>query len=268
MKSISTNIAAKFIHSLSLEADAIALLIGVNSNYKLYNYDFQVSQVLKHVIPTLMMLAASPSLAETPSSTKLDINPEIIKNSPVLQRWQKQVPNVLEDIKNDPSFRTRLRFGYSQFPSSGQAGGLNLGIEDVFIGKTNFVVNGEYQTTFNGKHQAYGANLQYYVRPLGSYINFAPVVGYHHLETNKYTTDGINLGAKLQLALSRGGAADISLTQSWVAPGSTAEVGLTKLSFGYAVTRNLRLSTDIEKQNARQSKDSRVGLVLEWMIGK
>ncbi|AFZ02558.1 hypothetical protein [Calothrix sp. PCC 6303] len=224
--------------------------------------------MLKHVITTLIILAASPSFGETPSSTKLDINPEIIQNSPVLQRWQNQVPNVLEDIKNDPSFRTRLRFGYSQFPSSGQAGGLNLGIEDVFIGKTNFVVNGNYQTTFNGKHQAYGANLQYYLRPLGSYINFAPVIGYHHLESDKYTSNGINLGAKLQLSLSRGGAADISLTQSWVAPGSTAEVGLTKLSFGYSVTRNLRISTDIEKQNARQSKDSRVGLVLEWMVGK
>jgi hypothetical protein len=222
--------------------------------------------VLKYVVPILILLTASPTLAETPSPSKLDLEPEIIQNSPVLRRWQNKVPNVLEDIKNDPSFRTRLRFGYSHFPGSGEVGGVNLGIEDVFIGKSNFVVNGEYQATFNGKYQAYGANLQYYLRPLGSYVNVAPVVGYHHLETNQYTTSGINLGAKLQLALSRGGAADMSLTQSWVAPGSTVEVGLTKLSFGYAVTRKLRVSTDIEKQNARQSKDSRVGVVLEWML--
>lgn len=38
-----------------------------------------------------------------------------IENSPVLQRWQRQVPNVLEDIKNDPSFRTRWRLGYNRF---------------------------------------------------------------------------------------------------------------------------------------------------------
>jgi hypothetical protein len=67
------------------------------------------------------------------------------------------------------------------------------------------------------------------------------------------------------LVLSRGGAADISLTQSWVSPGTDEEVGLTTLSFGYAVTRNLRLSTDIQKQNSLEDKDSRVGIVLEWM---
>ncbi len=110
-----------------------------------------------------------------------------------------------------------------------------------------------------------GSRLRYYLRPLGSYVNVAPVVGYRNLETDRYSTDGVNLGARLLLVLSRGGAADISLTQSWVAPGTDEEVGLTTLSVGYALTRNLRLSTDIQKQNARQSKDSRVGIVLEWM---
>jgi hypothetical protein len=32
------------------------------------------------------------------------------------------------------------------------------------------------------------------------------------------------------------------------------------------VSKKLRFSTDIQKQNARQSKDSRVGLLLEWML--
>jgi hypothetical protein len=100
---------------------------------------------------------------------------------------------------------------------------------------------------------------------LGSYINLAPVLGYRHLETDAYLTNGVNVGVRLLLVLSRGGAADISLTQSWVAPGTDEEVGLTTLSVGYAFTRNLRLSTDIQQQNARQSKDSRVGIVLEWI---
>jgi hypothetical protein len=100
---------------------------------------------------------------------------------------------------------------------------------------------------------------------LGSYVNIAPVVGYRHLETNSYSTDGVNLGAKLLLVLSRGGAADISLTQSWVAPGTGEEVGLTTLSVGYAITRNLRISTDIQQQNAKQDKDTRLGVVLEWI---
>jgi len=65
--------------------------------------------------------------------------------------------------------------------------------------------------------------------------------------------------------LSRGGGADISLTQSWVSPGTDEEVGLTTLSLGYAVTRSLRVSTVIQKQNAPQDKDSRVGVVWEWI---
>ena len=103
------------------------------------------------------------------------------------------------------------------------------------------------------------------MRPLGKYINFAPLVGYRHLETDKYSTDGVNVGVRLLLVLSRSGAADISLTQSWVSPGTDEEVGLTTLSFGYAVTQNLRLSTDIQKQNSPEDKDSQVGIVLEWM---
>lgn len=214
-----------------------------------------------------LFFMAAPVCCQTPSSTAqdLDLSPEIIKGSPVLQRWRRQVPNVLEDIKNDPSFRTRLRFGYSQFPSTRQAAGVNVGIEDMFINRTGLTVSGEYQAAFNGKREAYGADLHYYLRPLGSYINVAPVVGYRHLETNLYSTDGVNLGARLLLVLSRGGAADISLNQSWVAPGTAQEVGLTTLSFSYAITHNLRISTDIEKQNARLNKDSRVGFVLEFM---
>ena len=185
-----------------------------------------------------------------------------IEDSPVLQRWQRQVPNVLADIKNDPSFRTRWRLGYNRFS---QGNGAKIGIEDVFIGKTRLTASGDYQWAFNGKYQSYGAELHYYLRPLGSYINIAPLVGYRHLQNGDYLIDGVNVGGRLKLVLSRGGAADITLAQSWVAPGTAKVVGLTTLSFGYAVTSNLRLATDIQKQNSRHSKDSRVGIVLEWM---
>lgn len=207
---------------------------------------------------------SAPQL-ETTKQAQLDLSPEIIENSPVLQRWLRRVPSVLEEISNDPSFRTRLRLGYSQLFSEAESL-VNVGVEDVFILRSGFTVSGEYQATFDGERTAYGADLRYYVRPLGSYINIAPVVGYRHLETDRYSTDGVNIGARLVLVLSRGGAADISLTQSWVAPGTDEEVGLTTLSVGYALTRNLRLSTDIQQQNARQRKDGRVGIVLEWML--
>jgi len=205
-------------------------------------------------------------LSNSEATDDLDLAPETIENSPLLQRWLEEIPDVLSEIRNDPSFRTRVRLGYSQFPSSDQAGGFNIGIEDVFIGRTGLTVSADYQTTFEGDRQAYGADLRYYVRPLGSTINIAPVVGYRYLETDEYTTDDINLGLRLLLALSRTGAADISLTQTWVAASRDDEVGITTLSVGYAITENLRLSTDIQKQNSSLNKDSRVGIVLEWML--
>ncbi|MFB2920839.1 MULTISPECIES: hypothetical protein [Aerosakkonema] len=201
----------------------------------------------------------------TPNARDLDLSPEIIQNSPVLRRWMRKIPNVLEDIKNDPSFRTRLRLGYTDFAATDDGDGATFGVEDIFIGRSGFTVSGDFQTTFNGDRQNFGGDLRYYILPLGGYINVAPVLGYRHLETDSYTTDGLQVGAKLLLVLSRGGAADISLTQSWVSPGTNEEVGLTTLSAGYAVTRNVRVSTDLQRQNAKQDKDTRVGIVLEWM---
>jgi hypothetical protein len=212
---------------------------------------------------------ASVGYAQT---APLDLDPQILENSPVLQRWTEEIPDVLYEIRNDPSFRTRLRVGYSQFPSSDQSGGIHLGVEDVFIGRSHLTVSADYQAALNGARSAYGSELRYYVLPLGSSVNLAPVVGYRRVESDstiehRYSTDGVNVGLRLQLQLSRTGAADIALSQSWVNPGSDSEeVGLTTLTFGYAVTDHLRLSTDLQKQNAPQQKDSRVGIGLEWML--
>jgi hypothetical protein len=221
---------------------------------------------LTALVTNLILAIALPVRSEPDPTQQFDLKPEIIESSPVLQRWLKQVPNVLEEIRHDPSFRTRLRLGYSQFPSSDSAAGLNLGVEDIFIGKTGLTVSADYQTSFNGDRSSVGADLRYYVLPLGNYLNFAPVLGYRYLQTGDFATDGINVGAKLMLALSRTGAADISLTQSFVSPGSSEEVGITTLSVGYALTRNLRLSGDIQKQNSKADKDSRLGIVFEWML--
>ncbi len=208
---------------------------------------------------------AQDAPADPPSAAeRLELDPKVIEASPVLQRWSQEVPDVLSDIRHDPSFRTRLRLGYSQFPSTNQQGGWNVGVEDVFIGRSGLTVSGDYHGSFEGDRRSAGVDLRYYVRPLGSYVNLAPVVGYRFLQTEDYSTDGLNLGLKLQLALSRTGAADLSLAQTWVNPGGSEEVGLTTLSVGYALTSRLRLATDIQKQNSREAKDSRVGIVLEW----
>jgi len=210
-----------------------------------------------------IILAAAPAWCQPQPPSKLDLSPEIIESSPVLQRWQRQVPSVWSDIKHDPSFPTRLRLGYSLFPDSDAAAGLYFGLEDLFIGPTGLTISADYYGT--GDRTGYGGELRYYLRPLGSYINIAPVVGYRYLETDGDVRDGINIGLRLLLVPSRGGGADIALTQSFVSLGSGAEVGLATLSFGYAITPHLRLSTDIQQQNSRSHKESRFGILLEWI---
>lgn len=220
-----------------------------------------------------IILGSEPAIAQsTPpalpaselNAAPLDLDPQLIEESPVLQRWLQNVPDVRSEIRNDPSFRTRLRIGYSNFPSSDHASGMNVGIEDVFVGETGLAIGADYHTNFD-RRQTYGSELRYYVLPLGSRVNIAPVAGYRHVEGDRYTTDGVSLGVRLMLSLSRTGAADLALSQSFVAPGTHEEVGITTLSVGYALTRQFRLSTDLQRQNAPQGKDSRVGVSLEWM---
>ncbi len=216
---------------------------------------------------TAEFAAPSPWLSQaTDSRTPIDVDPEILEGSPVLQRWLEEIPDVLHDIRHDPSFRSRLRLGYSYFPSTDRKSGWLIGIEDFFLSNTGLTVSAEYQGAFAGGRETWGGDLRYYLLPLGSYINVAPMVGYRNITTKNYRTEGVNVGAKLILALSRTGAADISLSQSFVSPGSANEVGITTLSTGYAVTEDLRFSVDLQKQNSVGRKDSRVGFVLEWML--
>ena len=210
----------------------------------------------------------SPPTPSSNSAEQLDLDPALIQDSPVLRRWLQEVPDVLSEIRHDPSFRTRLRVGYSNFPSQ-DASGINVGVEDVFLGRSGFTASADYQAAFrgdrSGTHQAYGAELRYYVLPLGDRINFAPTVGYRNVESGSFGSDGATVGVRLMLSLSRTGAADIAIAQSFVSPGSGDEVGITTLSLGYAVTPDIRVSTDFQTQNSRKSKDDRVGISLEWM---
>lgn len=196
----------------------------------------------------------------------LNLDPAIIDSSPVLQRWLEEIPNIQSEIRHDPSFRTRLRLGYSHFPSHDEESGFHVGLEDVFVGRTGITFSADYQSTFDSDLRAYGADMRYYILPLGNYVNLAPVLGYRHIDSGNQTTDGIHLGARLMLALSRTGAADISLTHTWTAPGTEEEVGTTTLSFGYAITHHLRLATDLQRQGSKQGEDRRLGISLEWLF--
>ena len=197
---------------------------------------------------------------------RLDIPDRVIQESPTLQRWLKEVPDVLEDIRHDPSFRTRLRLGFTTFPSTDDAAGINLGIEDIFINRTGLTISADYQSAFNGDRNAVGADLHYFLLPLGNYINIAPLLGYRYVQSNDFNTDGLHVGLRVMLAFSRTGAGDISLSQSFISPGGSEEVGITSLSVGYGVTSKLRLSTDLEWQNSIEDNDSRAGINLELLL--
>ncbi len=197
----------------------------------------------------------------------LDLSPEIIQNSPVLQDWLQDIPDISDEIRNQPSFRTRIRAGYAHFPSSGQASGVSLGVEDVFlIAGTGLTASGSFNRSWNDQRESFGAEARYYLLPLGSYVNLAPTLGYRSLETPDYVTNGLDLGFRLMIIPSRGGGADIAVSQRWVAPGSETEIGMTSISLGYAVTSRLRLGTDVEFQNSRAGQDSHLGLLLEWLL--
>ena len=218
----------------------------------------------------LISLANLPATAQDTidlsQSDRLDIPERVIEESPTLQRWLKEVPDVLEDIQQDPSFRTRLRLGFTTFPSNDDAAGINLGIEDIFIERTGLTVSTDYYSAFNGDRNAAGVDLHYFLLPLGNYVNFAPLVGYRYVQSNDFNTDGLHLGIRLMFAFSRSGAGDISLSQSFISPGGDKEVGITSLSVGYAVTSKLRLSTDLEWQNSIENNDNRAGINLELLF--
>ena len=196
----------------------------------------------------------------------LDLDPEIIDNSPVLQRWLEEVPDILSDIKNDPSFRSRIRLGYVG-DLSDHDGGLTVGIEDVFLGRTGLTFSGDYRTILDDDDYQYGVDIRYYLLPLGQQVNVAPVIGYRNISTNDHDVDGVNVGIRLLLVPSRSGAADLSLTQTWVAPGRDRE-SLSRFTFstGYAVTQTVRLSGDIHIQTSERDSQTEFGLLLEWML--
>jgi hypothetical protein len=223
-------------------------------------------------------LAASqpiPSAASSPDITAqtvehlgedLDLDPALLEESPVLQRWLDEVPDVRSDIRTDPSFRTRLRLSYVNFPDADAASGLLVGIEDVFVGRTGFTLSADYQTAFAADQESYGADVRYYLLPLGGYVNVAPVLGYRSIQQADDRTDGANVGIRLLLVPSRTGAADLAFTQTWVAPGTEETVSLSTFSAAYAVTRRLRLATEVQVQHQSDETDSRVGIGVEWMF--
>ncbi|MEO1619581.1 MAG: hypothetical protein AAFU53_00955 [Cyanobacteria bacterium J06632_3] len=256
------------IFAYSLLYSAIATLFWTTSTYAQIG-QMSDGQMSGEISPQENAPVDSLPEDEGDEASPLNLSPESIEQSPVLQRWLEDVPNVRDAIRYDPSFKTRVQLGYSYFPSSGETSGIAIGVEDIFLGRTPLTVSADYQDNFESgddARTAYGANLHYYVLPLGSYFNVSPILGYRHADSgNDYSVDGANVGVRLRFVPSRTGAADITLDQSWIV-GDSEGLSVTHINLGYAVTSNLRFSTDLEWQSTADEGDSRVGLNLEWML--
>ncbi|MGK7891908.1 MAG: hypothetical protein AB4042_21485 [Leptolyngbyaceae cyanobacterium] len=200
------------------------------------------------------------------SPEQLDLDPAIMDNSPVLQRWLDGVPDLQSDLEHDPSFRPRLRLGYTT-DRGDRDGGILVGVEDLFLGQTGLTLSGDYRTDFGNANEEYGVDLRYHLLPLGQRVNIAPVVGYRSIAQGAVDTDGINVGVRMILVPSRTGAADISFSQTWVNPGSDRQsISRFTLSAGYAITHRLRLSSDLHIQTSDHDQNTTVGLLAEWLL--
>jgi len=191
----------------------------------------------------------------------IDIPPQI-RNSPTLQKWLNQAPDIRREIANDPSFRTRLQVGYSQFTQANTSA-VTIGLEDLRLSPTPITLSSHFSS--GGPISSFGVDAQTYLLPLGGYINIAPVVGWRSLSSSNIQNQGLNLGAKLMLIPSRGGGADVAFQQTWVNVGSDREVGIGKVSVGYAIAPQLRLATTIERWQGQAISETRGSLLLEWM---
>ncbi|MGF1512913.1 MAG: hypothetical protein ACFB5Z_04340 [Elainellaceae cyanobacterium] len=207
---------------------------------------------------------AQPDMGESDVAEDLDLNPSILESSPVLQRWLEETPNLSEDIRRDPAFRSRLRLGYLRVTDGENEDGILAGIEDIVLTQSGLTLSADYRGTLDGDRYSAGGELRYYLLSLGRRVNLAPVLGYRSINTAEDDLDGVAVGARLLLVPSRTGAADISIAQTLVNPGGE-EASLFNVSAGYALTQQLRVGGDIQIETISDS-NTQVAVVLEWLL--
>jgi hypothetical protein len=154
----------------------------------------------------------------------------------------------------------RLRLGVVQ---SENGTGIEVRAEEMLLDRSGLTLSGGYQRLLDEEnHQSeWDAQLQYYLRPLGRYLNIAPVVGFRERDRSGRNRGGVNVGIHVLLVLSRGGGGEISATQTWSIPTTGESMSLTKLSAAYAIDSHWRLSTDWQRQN----REHQTGIFVEWM---
>jgi len=204
-----------------------------------------------------------PDIKISHRANELELERQVIESSPVLRRWLENPPDLLDDIYKTPSFNPKLRVGMT---SRNNSLGIEAGFEDLFVGSTPLTVSGSYQTELSGRESEIEAHLRYYVLPLGSYWNLAPIVGYRQFnQMEQPQISGLDIGLQGILVLSPH-SSDLRLSHTFTDPTGYREMSTTTLSASYAITNNMRLGTKIEWRRSPLSYDSRIGILLELAL--
>jgi hypothetical protein len=210
-----------------------------------------------------ILSGASVAKAESPNlNLDLKLNREIIENSPVLQRWLVNPPDILFDIKNTPSFNSKVRLGLT---SRDQSLGFDVGLQDLFLGGTPATFSASFQREFSDRQTNLNGEFRYYLLPLGGYFNITPLVGYRYMNFFGESVSGVDLGIQGILVFSPR-SSDLRLSQSFTSPLGDKETSITTLSTSYGLSNRLSLSSSIQWRRSPVGADSRVGFYLEWRL--
>ncbi|PZU91514.1 MAG: hypothetical protein DCE90_19575 [Pseudanabaena sp.] len=226
-----------------------------------------MSRPLAIAIALLTLFSFSPVASGNDKESRrlmnLEIDRQIIESSPVLRKWLDNPPDLLNDIYNIPSFNTKLRVGIT---SRDNSLGIEAGVEDLFVGQSPLTISGSYQSELSGRESELQANLRYYLFPLGSYWNVAPIVGYRQLnQFERSQISGLDVGLMGILVLSPR-SSELRLSHTFTSPSGDLELSTTTLSTSYALSSNLRLGTKIEWRRSPIVYDSRIGFLLELAL--
>ncbi len=184
---------------------------------------------------------------------------EAFENSPLLQRWQENPPNILDEIRNTPALPPRLRVGVASNRE------WSVGVEDLTL-YDRLILRGHYRAAFDEQSdEEYGADLAYYLLPRGSYFNIAPQVGFRHLDLGDRINDGVNVGLLGTIALAPG-AADLAISYSLLDPFASDEATLGSVTAAYHLTRRLRVASQVNWRHTIAKDDIAVGMFMELKL--
>ncbi len=216
------------------------------------------------IIPVAAEAVASESVdapATAPEAPVLDtaldtaLEATLIEQSPVLQRWLVEPPDVLDLIRNTPAVPLRLRVGAASATSG------SIGFEDLALG-TRLTLSGDYRWQIDTTYD-YGLHLRYYLRPRGERFNLAPEIGFRDLNSPVGSSSGLAVGLGSTISLAPG-AADLSLNYRLLNIASDRETTFASATAAYSLSRSFRLAAQYSWINAPWERDHRVGLLLEW----